>query len=48
MRKILRRLCKRYLIYSCRHKYIEYSISYSDAYIKYRCEKCKKLKYEEL
>ena len=48
MRKILRRLCKRYLIYSCKHKFTLIETNYPDAYLKYKCKKCKKLIYHEL
>jgi len=48
MKKILRRFCKWYLIYSCKHKFREVSRNYPDAYIEFICEKCKKLKSQDL
>ena len=48
MRKSLRKLAKWYLIYSCRHKYRWIQTNYPDGYVKYKCEKCKKIIYKQL
>ena len=48
MRKILRKLAKWYLIYSCKHKMRWIKTNYPDSYVEYRCEKCKKIEHKEL
>ena len=48
MRKLLRKLAKWYLIYSCKHIFRWVRTNYPEAYVEYRCEKCKKTKCKEL